>query len=135
MSVLYPMFLMALLTFIIGPLLIIGRFKSVQTGIVQIEFYEIFRGGESPDYVEQTTRHWSNLYEAPTLFYVLCLLILSLEINTVMLASLAWAYVIIRIIHSVVHLTYNKVYHRLSLFLTSQFMLIAMWIFAFIELM
>ena len=134
MSVLMPMFVMALLTFIVGPIILMTRINSVKNGVVQIEYYEVFRGGEPPESVLKTTRHWTNLFEAPMLFYIVCLIALALQLQSALLAGLAWAYVIVRCIHTYIHLTYNKVYHRLALFLTSQFILVVMWIVAFIEI-
>lgn len=131
MSVLFPMFAMALLTFLVSPLLLQSRIRSVRNGIVRVEYYEIFQGGTPPGDVMQTTRHWSNLHEAPVLFYVVCLMVLALGLQSALLGALAWAYVILRILHSFVHLTYNKVFHRLTLFLASQAVLIVMWGYVF----
>jgi len=133
MSILYPVFVMALLTFVIGPLVFATRFKSVRNGVVQIEYYEIFRGGEPPTDVVQTTRHWSNLYEAPILFYVVCLIALFLQLESALVIGLAWAYVLVRVVHSLIHLTYNRVYHRLSVFSLSQGILVVMWIVVLIQ--
>ncbi len=134
MNILYPMFLMALLAFIVIPLMLVTRISSVKAGVVQMSYYKIFRGGEPPDSVIQTTRHWSNLFEAPMLFYIVCLMALALQLESALLTGLAWAYVIVRIVHYFVHLTYNIVYHRLASFLLSQFVLVAMWIVVFIEI-
>ena len=40
---------------------------------------------------------------------------------------LAWGYFALRMLHSVVHLTYNKVVHRMTLFALSNAVLIIMW--------
>ena len=133
MSILFPVFAMALITFVVGPLILTTRINSVKNGIVHIEYYETFQGGKPPASVLQTTRHWSNLYEAPTLFYIACLMAFSLQMESTLMLAMAWLYVTVRLIHSVIHLTYNRVYHRLSAFLTSQFILIAIWILIFIE--
>ena len=133
MSILFPVFAMALITFVVGPFMLTTRINSVKNGIVHIEYYETFQGGEPPASVLQTTRHWSNLYEAPTLFYIACLMAFSLQMESTLMLAMAWLYVAVRLIHSVIHLTYNRVYHRLSAFLTSQFILIAIWILIFIE--
>ena len=42
--------------------------------------------------------------------------------------ALAWLYVGLRIAHSVVHLTYNKVTHRMVPFAASVTVLVVMWI-------
>jgi hypothetical protein len=134
MSILFPVFAMALITFVVGPFMLTTRINSVKNGIVHIEYYETFQGGEPPASVLQTTRHWSNLYEAPTLFYIACLMAFSLQLESALILAMAWLYVAVRLIHSVIHLTYNRVYHRLIAFLTSQFILIAIWILLFIEI-
>ncbi len=133
MSILLPVFAMALITFLVGPLLLSTRIDSVKNGVVRIEYYETFSGGEPPQRVLQTTRHWSNLYEAPMLFYIACLMAYSVQMQSGLLLALAWCYVGLRLIHSVIHLTYNRVYHRLTAFLTSQAVLVIMWILIFIE--
>jgi hypothetical protein len=42
--------------------------------------------------------------------------------------GIAWAFVAIRAAHSLVHLTYNKVFHRLALFAISNVVLLALWV-------
>ncbi len=128
MTVTFPIIALAFWTFALGIFLLSSRISSVNNGIVTMDYYQVFRGGEPPVSVLKTTRHWANLYEAPTLFYVVCALILILQIQSIMLVQLAWAYVAIRVVHSIIHLTYNTVYHRMALFLLSQGVLIAMWI-------
>lgn len=70
MSILFPVFAMALLTFAVGTLILITRITSVKDGLVRMEYYEIFQGEEPPANVIKTTRHLSNLFEAPILFMV-----------------------------------------------------------------
>ena len=40
----------------------------------------------------------------------------------------AWLYVALRVVHSLIHCTYNKVYHRLAVFLPGFGLLVGMWI-------
>jgi hypothetical protein len=42
--------------------------------------------------------------------------------------ALAWAYVACRALRSLIHLTYNNVFHRLAAFAASYVMLLAIWI-------
>ena len=69
-----------------------------------------------------------NLFEMPVLFYVAAMLAMVLLIQDVLLIRLAWAFVILRIVHSVVHCTYNRVMHRFIAYLASCLFLILMWI-------
>jgi len=41
--------------------------------------------------------------------------------------SLAWVYVALRIAHSLVHVSYNHVFHRLTLFAISNVVVSVMW--------
>ena len=42
--------------------------------------------------------------------------------------ALAWAYVACRALHSLIHLTYNNVLHRLAAFAASNVVLLVIWI-------
>lgn len=89
-----------------------------------------FKFGESknvPSDVSIPNRAYMNLLELPMLFYVLCLMLfVSARVDTMFL-NLAWSYVALRAIHSLVHVTYNNVYHRLIIFSLSNVVLVIMW--------
>jgi hypothetical protein len=72
--------------------------------------------------------NYSNLFELPVLFYTAILLTLILMVQDSILVILAWAFVISRYLHSFIHVTYNKVMHRFSVFLFSSFLLLAFWV-------
>jgi len=69
-----------------------------------------------------------NLFEMPILFYVAVMLMMLLLIQDVLLVRLAWGFVILRVIHSVVHCTYNRVMHRFTVYFISCLFLLLMWI-------
>ncbi len=133
MNILYPLFGMVILTFCIAPLVLYARVKQVNAGNLKIEFFELYSGTGAPPDVTKTTRCLANLFEIPTLFYVACLTTLLLELNSVWLIYLAWGYVIVRGIHAFIHLTYNKVFHRLSAFMLSNVLVITMWVIIIIQ--
>ena len=72
--------------------------------------------------------NYSNLLESPVLFYTGILLTLILMVQDQILISLAWAYVAARYVHSFIHVTYNRVMHRFSVFVFSIFVLLAYWV-------
>jgi hypothetical protein len=76
--------------------------------------------------------NFADLLEMPVLFYVICLMGLVTHRADATMLWLAWAYVIIRILHSIVHLTYNDRAHRTFLFAASNFVVLAMWVFFFL---
>ena len=71
-----------------------------------------------------------NLLELPVLFYVVCLLIFTTGQGAALQVGLAWAYVALRVVHSLIHLSYNHVYHRLAAFVVSNGVLAALWALA-----
>ncbi len=68
-----------------------------------------------------------NLFEMPVLFYVVVLLALILMIQDQLLVQLAWSYVALRYVHSLVHCTYNRVMHRFAAYAASCLVLIFIW--------
>jgi len=72
--------------------------------------------------------NYSNLFELPVLFYTAILLTLILMVQDGILVILAWAFVSSRYLHSFIHVTYNQVMHRFSVFLFSSFVLLAFWV-------
>ena len=71
--------------------------------------------------------HFSNLFEVPVLFYVLCALIFAAQLATPLLLMGAWTFVILRAIQGLIHCTYNRVMHRFPIYLLSTLLLFAMW--------
>ena len=71
--------------------------------------------------------NFRNLFELPVLFYLaLVVAALSAQVNAVTL-SLAWAFVVSRIVHSVIQCGYNKVMHRFLAYLFGGLLLWALW--------
>jgi hypothetical protein len=127
-AIFYPVAALALLTFVVLLQIPLRRFRA---GFARRVNYGDFRYGESanvPGDVSLPNRNYMNLLELPVLFYVLCLSLYATAHVTQGMLWLAWAYVALRAVHSVVHLTYNDVRHRGLAFAASNFVLLAMWI-------
>ena len=69
-----------------------------------------------------------NLFELPILFYTAILLSLLLLIQDGMLVVLAWGFVLLRVVHSAIHCTYNNVNHRFAAYALSSLCLLFIWI-------
>ena len=76
----------------------------------------------------------NHLFEQPTLFYVIALTLALIGQGDGLNAWLAWAYVGLRILHSLVQALWNRVVVRLALFLAASLMLIALTLHAAIAL-
>ena len=72
--------------------------------------------------------NFSNLLEAPVLFYVLCLWLYVTASVTEGQVVLAWLYVGLRVVHSVIHVTNNHVVSRWFFYVLSTVCLFTMWV-------
>ena len=70
----------------------------------------------------------NNLLEQPTLFYAVALTLALLDAGSGLNDGLAWAYVAMRIAHSLVHALINKVMIRFALFAVASLILLVMTI-------
>ena len=69
-----------------------------------------------PAYVRQINNNIRNQFEAPVLFYVLCLLIYQLQAASPGIIAAASAFVLSRFIHSYIHTGSNTIPTRRALF-------------------
>lgn len=74
--------------------------------------------------------NYIHLMEQPTLFYAIALTLALMGQGDGVNAWIAWAYVGLRILHSIVQATINKVVVRFGLFVLSTFALIALTLHA-----
>ena len=71
--------------------------------------------------------HFRNLFEVPVLFYALCAALALSGGSTPGFVTAAWIYVGLRAVHSLVHVTYNRVVHRFLVYVASTLLLFGMW--------
>ena len=75
----------------------------------------------------QSADHFRNLFEVPVLFYALCGFLAITKLTTLLLLACAWGYVVLRAVHTYIHLTHNKVVRRFQTFVASTIVLYVMW--------
>ena len=76
--------------------------------------------------------NFRNLFEVPVLFFAVCGALAITDTVTPLQLVLAWLYVGLRAVHSFIHVTYNRVMHRFSVYLASTICVFVMWgLFAF----
>ena len=127
MSILYPMVALAGLTFVVLLLIPIRRFRAAFAGAVTADDFRYGESARVPPDVALPNRNMMNLLELPMLFYVACLTAYVTHGENAYLVQLAWIYVALRAAHSLVHVTYNRVSHRLLIFAASNVVLIMLW--------
>lgn len=76
--------------------------------------------------------NYNHLMEQPTLFYAVCLALALLGHGWGLNEILAWAYVILRIIHSLVQAVVNNVNARFGVFMVASLVLLVLTVRAFL---
>lgn len=79
-----------------------------------------------PPEVQWKAHNYNHLHEAPTVFYAIAVVLAIIGQGDGFNAQLGWAYVALRVIHSLVQATINKVVVRFVLFVLSSLVLIAL---------
>lgn len=79
-----------------------------------------------PASVAWKSHNYAHLMEQPTIFYPVIVILALTGAGTGLNLLLAWAYVILRIMHSIYQATVNKIPVRFSLFLLSTLCLLAL---------
>ncbi|MBO9519297.1 MAG: MAPEG family protein [Porphyrobacter sp.] len=83
-----------------------------------------------PAQVQWKAHNYNHLHEAPTVFYAVAIVLAIVGAGDGLNALLAWAYVALRVVHSLVQATVNKVTVRFVIFVMSSLVLIALIVHA-----
>ena len=127
-AIFLPMSALAAWTFAVLLLIPLARFRAAGEGKLNAGDFRFGESSRVPGRISLPNRNLMNLLELPVLFYVVCLaLYITLSVDTAAVV-LAWLYFALRVAHSLVHLTYNNVFHRLSVYAASSVVLFVLWI-------
>lgn len=122
------MFAMVLITFLIGLYTFVVRVQSVRSRKLNYRAFLLMNAENYPENVQKTTRSFNNQFEIPVLFYAVCLAYLATGTLSELALPLAWLFIALRLVHTAIHLTYNHLVHRFSVFWLSAFVVLAMWV-------
>ena len=123
-----PVSVLAVWTGIVMFLTGFTRVRAVRAGRLRSSAFRLGESKDVPDEVAVVNRNLMNLLEMPVLFYVACLSFYVTRHVDRGLLTMAWVYVGLRLLHSLIHLTTNRITHRLLAFALSNFVLVAIWI-------
>ena len=125
--ILFPVVALATLTFAVLLLVPVRRFQAGARGEVSSADFRFGESERVPEAARLANRNLMNLLELPVLFYVVCLMYFVTDRVDATARDLAWVYVGLRLAHSAIHVTYNRVRHRLIAFAASNVLLIMLW--------
>lgn len=126
-ALLYPMAAMVLVVLVTLGRLFVARTSAVSSGALPVSFLQVYDGAREDAHSAQLARHFSNLFETPTLFFAACLAAMALARVDLVLVLLAWVYVAARIAHAWVHTGSNALPARIRAFGASVLTLTALW--------
>lgn len=132
-----PMLAMMVLTLLVWLYMFVVRVGFAQKNKLDIEQFKtpadvqaLIPGDESA-----SSNNFKNLFELPVIFYALCLyLTVTLQVDS-FYVNCAWAFVVLRVLHSLIHCSYNKVAHRFAVYILSSIALWVMVVRAFLSAM
>ena len=115
-ALLTPVFVLILWTFTIFLIMAYGRVRFTKNPQDAAHTKDL--RGSLPDWVERTSDNYNHLFEQPVAFYAITICIALINNFDTFMIQLAWTFVILRIMHSLVQLTFNLVLLRFCLFAT-----------------
>jgi len=121
------MLAMVVLTFTVLIMLFKNRVQSVLKGEISPFYYKRYQGEGDPDKSLKLSQHVANIFEAPTLFYVVCLAAMIISEQSMLFLSLAWIYVSMHAAHAYIHIGSNKLKRRIVIYFTGWLVLLLMW--------
>jgi len=122
------MFAMVALTFSTLIRLFRARYTSIVDGTVKASYFKLYLGDPEPEASTKLSRHLINQFEAPVLFYVCCLAAMATQVTHWGLIVLAWIYVALRVIHTIVHTGKNRLKPRAWSYFASWGAMLMMWL-------
>ena len=118
-SILLPVLTLAFWTFIIFAIMAPARFYFLRMKHPQTAAHTKNLKGLLPPWTERVADNYNHLFEQPVVFYVIALSIVVINNIEPFMIQLAWTYVALRVLHSIVQITFNFVPLRFTLFVTS----------------
>lgn len=92
---------------------------------------DLVAGGETK--ASWVADNYNHLHEQPTIFYAICIVHALIGSGAGFNTQIAWAYVALRVAHSLVQISFNRVLVRFSLFMLSSLCIIALTLHAAIS--
>lgn len=133
--IIYPAIGMFALTFGMLMNLGISRLRAIRSREISIKYYQAYTEGEQTQRLHILGRHVQNHFEVPPLFYAAVLLLLITHGVGWLSVVLAWLFLALRCLHSVIHLGRNNVSHRFFCFGSSVLVLAGLWATLFIHVL
>lgn len=129
-----PVFMMVLLTFIVW--IVMYRQRVAEMRARRIHPEKLKTTADAARLLESTgSENFANLFELPVLFYLLMVIIYVTDYVSWFFVTGGLLFVLLRAVHSYIHIGYNRVMHRFYAYSAGGFVLWLMWGWSFLLLM
>ncbi len=122
-----PAFAMAALTCIVWLRMFFTRVAEMKRERIHPQSVALSKQAASKFADTRAADNFRNLFELPVLFYLALIVAALTSQVTVLALSLAWLFVVLRIVHSGIQCSYNKVMHRFKAYLAGGVALWVLW--------
>ena len=112
-----------LLTFGVGLLMLVRRVREMKANRIKAQSVALSAQRAALLKDSRAADNYNHLLELPVIFYALCALALATGYIPAWLPASAWAFVALRILHSAIQTTVNRVLYRFVTFLAGFFLL------------
>jgi hypothetical protein len=128
-ALLLPVLALVGWTFVLWFWMYATRIPAMQRA--RIDMAELSRTGAPlvlPPEIARVSDNYNHLHEQPTIFYAVALTAALAGATDVASVVLAWVYVVLRVVHSLVQATKNPIPIRFAIFTLASFALMALWV-------
>lgn len=124
--ILLPVFVLVAQIFVLSLWMGYERNRAIYSKEVRIKDVALTK--ESwPARAKQISNAYHNQYELPVLFFVLVAFALITKKTDLIFVVLSWVFVILRIVHMLIHTTSNRVPQRFFVYVAGLFTLMFLW--------
>lgn len=128
MAIFYPLLLLVALTAVVWVRMYITRLTEIRRLRLPLQDYaDAAQAEKALSAVAAPSDNFSNLFEIPVLFYVLVVLVYVTGSSDGLYLAGAWLFVLLRVVHSLIHLTSNRVKYRFFAYFIGTVLMWLMW--------
>jgi hypothetical protein len=126
-AIFLPAFAMAALTFIVWLRMYTTRIAQMKRERIHPQSIATSAQAAARLTDSRAADNFRNLFELPVLFYLALVVAAVSGLATDATLALAWLFVLLRVVHSAIQCSYNKVMHRFKAYLAGSVVLWMLW--------
>jgi len=126
-AILWPAFALAALTFVVWLRLYVVRIGEMRRLHIHPQSVAMSAQAGQRFVDTRASDNLRNLFELPVLFYAALAIAQATAAASGLLLALAWLFVGLRVLHSAIHCSYNRVMHRFLAYCAGALVLWTLW--------